>query len=153
MCLHDSQLIRLVAGELSAEERAECLAHMETCAHCRQRLEAQQQAWEMLGQWGVDLPPGEFTVDVHRPLGRIEPVQTSSNRHHWRMAAAVMLAVGAGVVAGLTVPSAPTSIAAAEVPHDQVFEQLGLDELAQSSGPLEALLAPMEESPEHEEAL
>ena len=65
----------------------------------------------------------------------------------------MMLAVGAGVVAGLTVPAGPTSVAAAEVPHEHVIEQLGLDELAQSSGALEALLAPVEESPEHEEAL
>lgn len=153
MCLHDTQLIRLVAGELSSGERATCIAHIETCAHCRQRLEAQQQAWEMLGQWGVDLPPGGFTVDVNRPLGRIEPVLAGFPRHSWRMAAAVMLAAGAGVVAGLVVPSTSTSIAAAEVPHDQVVEQLGLDELAESSGALEALLAPVEASPEHEEAL
>ena len=152
MCLRDAQLIRLVAGELSSEERAECLDHLETCARCRQRLEAQQQAWEMLGQWGVDLPSGQFIVDVDRPIGRVEPVGTGFHRH-WRMAAAVMVAVGAGVVAGLVVPARSTSVAAAEVPHEHVIEQLGLDELAQSSGALEALLAPVEESPEHEEAL
>jgi anti-sigma factor RsiW len=153
MCLRDAQLIRFVAGELSSEERAECLRHLETCARCRQRREAQQQAWEMLGQWGVDLPSGEFTVDVDRPIGRIEPVLAGSHRHSWRMAAAVVLAVGAGVVAGLVVPAGPTSVAAGEVPHEHVIEQLGLDELAQSSGALETLLAPVEESPEHEEAL
>jgi hypothetical protein len=138
MCLNDDDLIRLIGGELSAQERDRCLEHLASCALCRQHQHEIQGTWDVLGQW-QPLPP---TGDLSRRI-LIRARRGAIIRRYAGIAAVLVLSAGAGVIAGLAVPSRSAPAVAQRPSSQEVVDAVGLDALA-GSGPLleELFVAP-----------
>lgn len=115
--LTEWDLIELAAGQLSGQEQLRARNHLASCLACRTRYDQIAQAWEALGQWNV--PAG--TIDVWASLqGRLPAtspaVQLRSKASAWlwcgRVAAAVLVGVGAGHVLGRwSLPKVPVTVA------------------------------------------
>src|SRR5690348_4007405 len=99
MCPSDSELLRLMTGELPEPEATRARDHVEVCAACRHRLAEDRRVWEMLGSLSAELPPADLAPAI---LARAERDTALPSR--LRIAAAVLLAVGGGVVIGTAVP-------------------------------------------------
>lgn len=126
-CVPDNQLIRLVAGELTAAEREQVMSHLHTCAKCRHAWEELRATWELLGQADGPLPEKDLAPRVLQAATR-----SRSRKIRWiavaRVAATIMLAAGIGIVAGvLAPPTAPYATGATAVSDEQMIEMLELD--------------------------
>jgi anti-sigma factor RsiW len=137
MCPTETELIRLVGGELSAARADELRQHLAHCRRCAAALAAIQSTWDVLGQWQVEPPQGNLTAAVLRAASRPRPMP-------WlRIAAAILMAAGAGLLAGRT---APLSAASPQTVSDaQLVEQLGLDALADPAVSLTQLILETDE--------
>ena len=124
----ESDLIRLVAGELSEEDRARVTAHVSGCARCAEARRQLLATWEALDADAI-VPPGNDLTD--RVL---TAAQRPARAAYWpqaaRVAATVLLAVGAGVVAGVLAPARQPVVTAPQVPTQEVVTGLGLDLLS-----------------------
>lgn len=141
-CPTETDLLRLVSGELTGQHRERVVAHVEQCAACAQRVEPQQDLWETMGAWHVDVAGRDVSADVLRAAAGASAVHGATVWHRpwqWpvplRTAASVLLAVGIGWGAGRTMPqSAPSRLTSVPEPVEPVTPELvaremSLDEL------------------------
>lgn len=136
MCIEDTTLIRLLRGELPAEQCAQVQQHLEECPLCQQRLAALSEAWDALGRWAVQPPDAiQFAERMHRAV-RQEAAKRGCGLRRFvlRAAAAVLLAAGAGVAAALLVAKPQVSYLPPEDAPETLVDTLGLDVLSEESG-------------------
>jgi anti-sigma factor RsiW len=137
MCPTETELIRLVGGELSPPQADELRTHVAHCPKCTRALAAVQSTWDVLGQWQVDAPQRDLAGAVLRAASRPRALP-------WpRIAAAILAAAGAGLLAGRTAPL--TEPAPHAVSDEQLVEHLGLDALADPSVSLTQLVLELDE--------
>lgn len=134
-CPTQSELLRLISGEL-AEDQADTLrSHVAHCPACTQSYQHLQSSWDALAAWRVDHGALDvFETVVQRAAesaGRVRPVRSAPWRSPMRLAASVMLAAGLGIGAGML---APTSAWMAPSPsRERIAEALGLTHFAADS--------------------
>jgi len=133
MCPGDGELVRLLAGETTAQQRRALAEHLEQCPGCRDRYARLEQTWRLLGEW---TPPAgrDLAVSIVAAARRRDAV-----RWWTAMAAAVVLAAGAGVVAGL-ITAQPVS-SDRPISTAEVVQAIGLDHLAAEGTVLHETLA------------
>lgn len=138
-CIEDNILIRLVAGELSIEQREQAMGHLAGCASCRQRVEETQATWDTLGQWQVAVPEKDLSAAVITAAARARRDAPLS----WlRIAAAIALAAGLGSAVGFLVPArSRQTVSVQTVSGQELAEQIGLDELGRDSSGLADLFS------------
>jgi anti-sigma factor RsiW len=150
MCSEQALLTRLLSGDLPEETRRRAMAHLESCAACREEFEGLREAWDTLGRWTVDpAAPIEFerrvlqAADAERAaaFGRLD-----WRRYLTRVAAAVVLAAGAGAAAALMMPGPSRQAAQPQAEANQIVEALGLDVLSGESASAFAQLYDTEDS-------
>lgn len=126
-CPDDPILIRWMAGELPAAAAADLEAHVGTCDSCRDRYRQLRATWDLLGQLHVKPPVRDLTEQIMSAAER-------AKKPRWlligRLAAAIALAAGLGVAAGLLTPvrHAPDTPAVAVSP-EELLARTGLDVL------------------------
>jgi anti-sigma factor RsiW len=102
--IEQTTLIKLVAGELSGDQRRDIEAHLASCDECRAALERQRTVYDVLGDWRLGAvaldqwPAVERRLEDWRPV-IIRPIWAQVGRVS-RIAAAVIVGVGAGYVGG-----------------------------------------------------
>jgi anti-sigma factor RsiW len=142
-CPAESDLVRMVSGELAPDHRQTVLRHLEQCPECSRRLGELTSLWRTLGRWEVDASAHDVAGAVIRTV-RITHA-TPPRDYRWtrpwrwpiplRAAASFLLAVGLGWAAGrATAPRAATEMAeapqaASAVTFEQVAQDMGLDAL------------------------
>jgi anti-sigma factor RsiW len=148
MCPDETRLIKFMADELPPAERELIVQHLPRCSDCRGRLAEMQAVYTGLGDWEVVPPPRDLSAAI---LAR---AATGTRWWGWqRMAAAVLLAVGAGVAAGVLTPvSAPVRQVHAEPPVQALGEAWGLDALGAPAVGVAGMLASSDDT-ELEDAL
>jgi hypothetical protein len=104
-------LAELALGILTGRERMATLAHVESCAHCADELEALSWATDAMLHMAPEVePPLGFEVSLFSRMGVDElAARRQASRPRWILAGAaavVVLAVGLGV--GLSVGSSST---------------------------------------------
>ncbi len=137
-CPSEIQLIRFVAGDLSAEQAETVARHVAECPRCAAACEAERSVWAVLGKWPEDEPTGDLwptiraTCVLERRRGRWLPRTTSGVL---QAVASIAIAVGLGWATGSWLGSHEHSPArtAAEPSIEDVVRPLGLDEFATSS--------------------
>ncbi len=137
MCLTEPQLIRLIGGEVTAQQRAECFEHLEACPVCRDAYARLQATWDALGTWQVTPPPKDLAASILATAGqeRAHPVW----RGRLAVAAAIVVSASAGVIAALAIPQRSPAVARDQITIDQVAEAIGLDSVGAES----AVFAPL----------
>ncbi|MGB9623538.1 MAG: anti-sigma factor family protein [Phycisphaerae bacterium] len=150
--LTDSEVIRLVAGELSPAEAAAVRAHVGSCGECATRVREQESLWALLGTWEATRAVPDLTAEVlarlgEEPAGRSRVLTYSAGwRARWvqvgRIAAAMLIAAGAGHAVGRWTSPRGRSDANVPVPvlTADVVESLGLDAFALAPAGLDDLL-------------
>ena len=147
----DIEIIELVAGNLPAGRQSAVERHLQVCPDCRSRRDELARTWHVLGQWRVEASGRDLRPRIERALGRRAagvPAKTWGSRvlAGLRAAAAVLLAVGIGHLAGRwTRPSGSgpgeagppavarvTESAVAESLHFGVIQQVSPAGLAES---------------------
>jgi len=128
MCLDESTLIRLVAGELGDEQRRACVEHVQVCHVCRQKHAELAATWDLLGQWPAEAPRRDLSGAIVAQACRRQ-----SPRRWASVAAAVLIAGGAGVAAGILAPAPPAAVAHQNVSTEQLVQAIGLDALGDQS--------------------
>lgn len=140
MCVNEAMLLKLIAGDLPDAERDKVLAHLAQCDACQRLHRSLQAAWDDLGEWEAVsvLPSRDLTGDVLAAAG------AESVRSRWyasaRIAAAILVAAGAGWTAGRLSPHAhqgPQTVASASA--DEVALKVGLDALGGDSSIADSL--------------
>jgi ferric-dicitrate binding protein FerR (iron transport regulator) len=145
MCPSDGDLLRLLGKELDESQTATLQAHVRNCDHCQRRFMEYQLVWETLGLIDAPPPKRDFAAAII----------AASSRRNWsssvaRFAAAVLLAVGAGVALGMATPvKTPRATVQASDP-DSAINVLGLDVLAADATGLDALLTSPQDLKEEE---
>lgn len=118
--LSDNQLLDLLNVE--AGEKGPAYDHLTQCASCRQRFEAFQGPWDALGQWTIE----DRTVDLtDRIMSQARPIRSIGlwqPQALGRIAAAIILGLGLGALAGRPKPG--------PISDRQVAEAMYLDALA-----------------------
>ena len=144
MCPNEQTLIRLLADELPPEPRQSCLEHLDHCRHCRTRYAQLQATWDMLGQWQVDPPARDLTAAI------LASAYRSTGKRRWAWAAAALLiAAGAGLFAGLfTTPPSHRPTAQQSILPDEAVHAAGLDALAGQTVIFTPLFSPADTNPE-----
>ena len=136
-CLSESQLLQLICGELAGSSRLEAQAHLDDCQSCRSRLTDCRRIWDELGRWEAPQPPGSLASRIMTAALCPAAIERSSWR---RFAAALVLAAGVGIAAGLITPPSATPAVAGEVQIQDVVRSLGLDALGSDMGLAEGLI-------------
>ena len=132
-------LIRLAAGELPERDRAEVERHLATCPACRSLYEQQAATWRALGEWAPETAHVDLLAQIDRKLSErpaTRPPFWSGVQRVSRIAAAVVVGVGAGYAATLAWPPGQTpqpAPATAEANELAATEQLGVEYLANES--------------------
>jgi hypothetical protein len=142
ICPHQDKLIPLVAQQLTAQERDDVLAHAASCPVCSEDLAELRSTWDALGEWDIDAPMRDLTPAVlaaARSRGR--------SAQFGRLAAAVLLAAGAGVAAALLVPPRVVQVATRPIQQvqpstDDLIQAMSLDSLANDPTALPELFDP-----------
>jgi anti-sigma factor RsiW len=98
-----NQVVRFVAGELSADERGVLQAHLAACRACRAQVEAQQALHETLGDWVAEPAGLEVTEATLRLVDAAAalPPQGSGASQRSRLVAALRVAAAVGLGVGL----------------------------------------------------
>jgi anti-sigma factor RsiW len=137
-CIEEGVIIRLVAGELPAEQRESAMGHVAGCPSCRKRYEEMKATWGALGVWQLAVPERDLSAAVLAAAGRRRRVPMP-----WmRMAAAVALAAGLGSALGFLVPwRSQQSNVGQVVSGQEVADRIGLDALGGESLGLADLFA------------
>lgn len=141
MCITQPQLLRLLSGELPDHERLAIETHLADCAPCHQQFEEMRRTWEALDQWPLPGVP-DLTARIMAAAAQPSP---RSALPLLRIAAAILLACGVGIVAGLSVPSSQESpTLAQQVSTEEVVQALGLDALGSDTGLTDGVLEPVD---------
>ncbi len=100
----ETDLIRLVAGELHEARREALRRHIESCPACRQAFERQQAVAALLGAWTIEAEHPDLWPAIQRRLDSPARPDTLPLRVRigriTRVAAAVALGVGLGYLSG-----------------------------------------------------
>jgi anti-sigma factor RsiW len=123
--LTEMQILARVQGRLTPDDAGPVEAHLQVCTACRERVAAQNHLWQQLETWGV--PPVSADL-AERVLDALPaPATHRLPRVGWmrplRAAAAILLAIGLGHVAGrltwkpASSPPAPDEAAVAQSLH------------------------------------
>ena len=99
MCPRENEIIRLVAGELPEAEAILLRSHIGNCDACQETLTQQQILWTTLADAAATPEAGDLTARIL--------AAAASRRSHAslaRIAAALLVAIGAGVVVGTVMP-------------------------------------------------
>ncbi len=102
-CPSQTELVRLVAGELTGEAQRDLQAHVAHCPSCEPYVRQLSTTWELLGRWEVDTT-GHDVADRIMASARLEgePRRTIRWTAPWRWpvpvraAASILLAAGIG---------------------------------------------------------
>lgn len=129
MCPSDIELIQNIAGQLPEAQARALAEHLRHCSTCDARHRELESTYALLGAWQPQAPPmPEASHIVHAVM-----------RRNWalgagRIAAAIVLAAGAGVAAGLLWPinasTAPPGNVTLAVSDEEAAQAIGLDQLA-----------------------
>jgi anti-sigma factor RsiW len=140
MCPNETELIRLIAKELPADDEARLRSHVGRCPSCAEARRQLLAVWDALDADAAVTPADDLTHRILTAAGR--PAPATYWPHATRVAATMLLAIGAGVAAGVLVPQRRPSVAAPPVTADQVVHGLGLDLLADDGAGLAQLIPP-----------
>jgi anti-sigma factor RsiW len=141
-CPSESELLKMVAGELAEPRRAEVAEHVEGCTTCAQQLQDLRDVWGAMDAWAVDTAGHEIDRAVLAAAGS-ETIAFPARHWHtpwqWpvplRAAASFLLAAGIGWAAGMMAPNRARPdqadiVASAEpVTPGQIAADLSLDAL------------------------
>ncbi len=136
--VRQTQMIRLVAGELADDERAAVERHLAGCGACRAAYESQARTWSVLGEWALPDTPRNLFAGIERKLAS----RAVAPRPRWaalrsigRIAAAVLIGVGVGYATGKARAPAPPEAPAVVSPaaESEALRVLGLDHVANPS--------------------
>jgi anti-sigma factor RsiW len=100
--LSDSQLLNQLPGTAAVRTAQAENEHLQTCAACRERLTTLQALWNHLGEW----TPPQAAKDLGQRILEALPDQpqrqttTGNWRRTFKVAAALLVAVGLGHMAG-----------------------------------------------------
>jgi anti-sigma factor RsiW len=126
--------IRYVRGEPAAEEAALLDEHLAVCAACAQFVAAQRALWDALDDPAEKTPWADLEERVAAAIRAEQPSRGPSvlAAHRWlapmRTAAAVLLAAGLGVAAGVvSSPRPPKTVYALD--DSGVLSMLDVDNL------------------------
>lgn len=126
--------IRYVRGESAAKEAALLDEHVTACTACAQFVAAQRALWDALDDPAEETPGADLEARVASAIRAEQPSRGPSvlGAHRWlapmRTAAAVLLAAGLGVAAGvLTSPRPPKTAYALD--YSGVLTTLDVDNL------------------------
>jgi anti-sigma factor RsiW len=147
MCPTESELIRLLRAELPPARTQQIQSHLSQCESCRATIAELQQIWDALGLCQPTRSPARPDDDmfvarvVH--AARLEQLKLLRRPaiawQRAKVAAAILLAAGAGVLAGSIVPVSspslhPSRVAVATPPStQQLAESFGFDALGGES--------------------
>jgi hypothetical protein len=142
MCPSESDIIRLVAGELPEDRRAALLAHVEQCPQCGPRYESIAATHLALGDWDVPAPTRDFAPAVLARVRRAAFARTAA-----AVAASIVLASSVGISVALmaTPRTAPVAQSRPAPSAEQAALCLGLDSFGGESVGLGAVFAPEEQ--------
>lgn len=131
------ELIRFARGEQEGPSAAEIANHIGRCSACRRLVDEQRRVGAALEVWQPERPDAELWARIE---GRIEAGEPRVIVSPWaragrvaRVAAAVVLAVGCGHLAGRMTWWTPLPPEPAPLTEEQAAEVLGLDELVEPS--------------------
>jgi hypothetical protein len=132
-CRRNSEVLRLVSGELDDVATQRLREHLAECAACAAAYDDARHVWRGLGDWRVDAVPEDLTTRVLQaiediPLKGRETPGPFDRMGFLRAAAAIALAVGLGIYAGTLLPT-PRAVPAASDTRGVVMESLGLADL------------------------
>lgn len=149
MCPRENQIIRFVAGELPEAEAAVLRSHIAGCNACQQMLAQQQILWTTLADAAATPEAGDLTARILAAAA-----SRRSNATPARIAAAVLVAIGAGVVIGSAMPVHAPPASALAVNPAAASDALGLDAFTtDQTGLAAAISAAVSASTTAEEAL
>jgi anti-sigma factor RsiW len=138
-CPDEPRLIRLVSGELDAQEAQTLERHVAECPRCEAALEELRATWSVLGEWTEDAPTADLWPTLRAAL-ELE----AQRRGVWlprtgpailRAAASLAVAVGLGWATGEWITPRPpgSQNEPLETSIDDALEPLGVDEFVGSS--------------------
>ena len=126
--ISEIELLEYAAGNLAASDADRVARHIAECADCASRHEQARSTWEILGNWPVD--PSAHGIADHlvnmAAADSVRPARTTAILSFrprllglLRIAAAILVAIGAGHIVGrLTLPAnQPTAIISTEKPR------------------------------------
>jgi hypothetical protein len=120
--LTDKQLLNMLSQPVRDKTFAD---HLAGCESCAQRLQSLKDPWDALGQWDVDAPDIDLTNRILSKIQGNAPIFLQQPRALIRVAASIIIGVGAGSWLGQTT--------ARPVSDEQVTEAMYLDELTLNS--------------------
>ena len=128
MCPSETDIIKLTAGELTEEQAQPVRLHISTCQTCQRLLADHEAVWNALAATAAAPPERDLTTLILQAASR--PAAAWPSR--MRIAAAVLLFIGAGVAVGTAIPvSPPSAVSVATEPDaDAAALALGLDAIA-----------------------
>ena len=102
-CPSESDLVKMVSGELTGDRHDAVMSHLDQCATCAQRADELRRAWRAMGAWQVDTSGHDVSDRVLIAVGT-RPISAEQGRWgrpwQWpvplRAAASLLLAVGIG---------------------------------------------------------
>ena len=137
MCPGDSEIIRLLAGEMGDPQAQRVRTHIDACAVCSKRLLEFESVSKLLGEADLLPPQRDLTEAILRAASR-PTISTSP----MRIAAAVLLAIGAGVTVGAALPIERPLATAQVADPDAALDALGIDVLAADYTGLTSIFTP-----------
>jgi anti-sigma factor RsiW len=127
-----ADLIRLAAEELPDRLRPDLQAHLRACDLCRAACAEFSALRDLLGEWTVDAPSDDLLPAIE---GRLDAPRPVISRPQWsaaarisRIAAAMLIGVGLGHLAGRLSRTAPTQepLTVAQASEHDMAHELGL---------------------------
>lgn len=135
-CGPTNELIQLAANELADPLRAEIAEHLKSCPECREAFESQKTLWNVLGEWSPSTTSSDLVCSIERKLGsELAPIFHLRAWRITRVAAAIVIGVGAGYFAGrarIMELTAPAPEIAADI-EQQAVDALGVEWWSQPS--------------------
>ncbi len=120
--LTDKQMLNMLA---QPDADALLTEHVSGCESCAQKLQSLKDPWDALNQWDLDAPDIDLTDRVLRNIRADAPIFLQQPRALIRIAASIIIGVGAGAWLERSV--------AQPVSGQQVTEAMYLDELTLNS--------------------
>ncbi|MGN6368659.1 MAG: hypothetical protein ACTHN5_10390 [Phycisphaerae bacterium] len=126
---------------LDGDRQATLGSHLSACARCREALAAHRDLLAVLGEWQIPNPPEQSAV-IRARVAAVSRANGSGWRGWLRVAAAIVIAAGAGYAGGIASRPRPAQAATPE----EVSASLHLDDL--DGGTSDELAALFENPPE-----
>jgi len=112
-CEHyENELAELALGVLTGRERAQVLAHVESCPRCAEELEVLSRTADSVVQGAPEMePPLGFEVRLFEKMGvtAVSPRRRNLRPSRWVPAVVGVAAAAAALGLGLSLPSSPSS--------------------------------------------